>query len=96
MSAPVAADEQGNGAGFNRRLANGPVLLVAATVVFGLVLRFPEWKLDPPEINDALLHQAMARYAAVHWHEHWPARVSVSDLPPLQSSRSRFTLPQSY
>jgi len=72
MSAPMPAEKASLGARFIRRLGGGPALLVTATVVFSLVLRFPEWNLAPPEINDSILHQAMAEYAALHWNEHWP------------------------
>lgn len=48
-------------------------LLVLAAVIFGLVLLFPEYRLDAPPFNDnGVLHQGLAEYAATHWAEHWP------------------------
>jgi Bacterial membrane protein YfhO len=55
-----------------RRFANPPALLVAAAVIFGAVLLGREWRVGAPQINDAILHEALAQYAALHWDEHWP------------------------
>ncbi len=46
-------------------------LLVAAAVVFGVALLWPEWWNDPPQLNDNVLHRSLATYAAEHWDEHW-------------------------
>jgi hypothetical protein len=55
-----------------RRPTHTPLWLIAAAVAFGLVLLFPQWRLDPPEYNDGVLHEGMAEYAAQHWQEQWP------------------------
>ena len=46
------------------RLSNAPLFVITAAVAFGLVLLFPQWRLDPPEYNDGVLHEGMAEYAA--------------------------------
>jgi hypothetical protein len=55
-----------------RRLARPSTLLVAAAVVFGAVVLGREWRVAAPQINDAILHEELAEYAAAHWEEHWP------------------------
>jgi len=54
------------------RLSNAPLFVITAAVAFGLVLLFPQWRLDPPGYNDGVLHESMAEYAAQHWQQQWP------------------------
>lgn len=49
-----------------------PRLLVIAAVAFGAVLLGRAWQLAPPQINDSILHERLAAYAAMHWDAHWP------------------------
>jgi hypothetical protein len=55
-----------------RRFAHSSVLLVVAAILFGAVLLGREWWLAAPQINDSILHERLAEYAAMHWNEHWP------------------------
>ena len=50
-----------------------PALWVAlAASLASAAMLAPEWLLAPPQLNDNVLHVALARYAAEHWSEHWP------------------------
>jgi hypothetical protein len=55
-----------------RRLAHPSALLVVAAVVFGAALLGREWRVGAPQINDSILHERLAEYAARHWDEIWP------------------------
>lgn len=50
----------------------GPLLLVAAVVVLGLIALHHDYRIPGPEINDRVLHKALVTYVADHWSEHWP------------------------
>ena len=55
-----------------RRFAYAPALLVAAALAFGAVLLGREWQVAAPQVNDSILHERLAEYAALYWNEHWP------------------------
>lgn len=47
-------------------------IAVWSAVLLGLLGIAPEIILRAPELNDSVLHEALAEHAARHWNEHWP------------------------
>ncbi len=47
-------------------------VLVGLVVLIGAASLYPHWRVDPPQINDSILHEAATEYAVRHWEDHWP------------------------
>lgn len=68
-----AGQRKGAGTGpIKSHLSLAPHLLVAAAVIFGLVMLGREFRLAGPEMNDSIIHQELSRYTAENCSEQWP------------------------
>lgn len=68
----MTLDDPGGRPSRGRTAGRGPVLVVAAVVLFGLIALYHDYRIPGPEINDRVLHKALVTYVADHWSEHWP------------------------
>ena len=87
---PVTPDDRGPRSSRTGTSGRGPLLLVAAVVVLGLIALYHDYRIPGPELNDRVLHKALVTYVADHWTEHWPVApwIAKPATPPSRATES--------